>query len=89
MINKKESEVKKEKDDAQMVALILENHEALMETFILADINKDNNNNYINISVYGNLQGLAPEALMEMHSSQKRGLSGHLGSIPGWGAPCA
>jgi hypothetical protein len=60
--------------------------EAKLESFILADINSNNSINYINISVYDNLQRQAPEAKLELHSSQKRGLSGHPGSIPGWGA---
>ena len=63
-----------------------QNYEAQLEVFVLADINIYNGINYINLSVYINLQRLAPEAQLEVHSLHKRGLSGHPGSIPGWGA---
>ena len=42
---------------------------------------------YLNFSFYHPHAGLVPVALMVMHSSDKRGLSGHPGSIPGWGGP--
>ena len=65
---------------------IKKENDAKLELFILADVNTDNNNKYINFSVNNNGAGDAPDAKLELHLPHKRGLSGHPGSIPGWGA---
>lgn len=78
--------IKKNKE----VALISRDNEAKLASFILADINLNNINNYLNVSVRNNVVGDdAPEAKLASHLSHKQGLSGHPGSIPGWGAPPA
>ncbi len=61
-------------------------NEEQMEAFILADNNSSDCINYINISIHGILQGLAPVEQLGAHLSHTQGLSGHPGSIPGWGA---
>lgn len=58
---------------------------ALMVTHILADIINYKNINYLNISNFNYPAECAPVALMVKHSSNKRGPSRHLGSIPSWG----
>lgn len=55
-----------------------------MVMHILADNNYSNRIKYINLFVYSSFAGLAPVALMVMHSSNKRDLSRYPGSIPGW-----
>lgn len=47
---------------------MLQNYEAHLEVFILADINIYNDIKYINISVNDNGAGLASEAQLEVHS---------------------
>ena len=60
---------------------------APMIRHIPTDINKNNNNIYLNISFLHYHAGLAPVASMVRHSSHKRGPNRHPGSIPGWGDP--
>ncbi len=66
--------------------IIKNKSEAQLADFILADNIYFNDGNYINVSIYDLLQRSAPEAQLAEHSPDKRGLSGHSGSIPGWGA---
>mgnify|MGYP001613050619 CR=1 FL=1 len=63
---------------------VLTDYDAQLEAFILADYNYYDKNNYINFSI-NYIADEAPEAQLEAHSPDKRGLSGRLGSIPGWG----